>query len=169
MFRHKGQEMKKRLLNALCLALILFVSGCASSRYGDPCNSRPTLRSWWQNNCVRNYFRGEPCNSCNPPAGQPSSFDTNLIPGCEDGSCGGMVAPGPQTTIQGTSPSVPYYDDQFNNGLNNIPTSMNQTSGYMPAGSSNAIGSGVELNAPLIGANNEIEQPPMYGQGSSFN
>ena len=71
---------KKLIYLAACAALIVFTSGCA-------------------NGPIRNFFRGGPCNACQPPVGQPLGCGTNTAPMCNSGACGTGVAAQPQTSF----------------------------------------------------------------------
>lgn len=59
--------MKKTLLALAIAGLICSTTGCASG----------PLNQW---------FRGAPCNSCNPPIGATGNL--NLAPPCDSGGCG---------------------------------------------------------------------------------
>ena len=120
---------------SLALGLIVVLSGCSSSS-GSSCN--PSYRPF-QNvrSSIRSCFQGDPCNTCNPPAGQPANCGTNVAPLCE--SCGTGAQPVfPGTVDQG----VPYYGEtnlnspvatpgpvynetgaSFQNGLPSLPSS----------------------------------------------
>ena len=128
--------MKKLILTALCVGLLVVTSGCA--------------------NCgLRQWFKGAPCNTCNPAFGKPPA---NVLSNCENGNCGlgGTCATGncptgnatlgkpqigpamnspviPAQNVQppvfGTPNGVPYYSDpNLNSATPFQPTSINPPS-----------------------------------------
>lgn len=148
--------MKNLLYSVTGLGLLLLLTGCNSnscqpSRFQNIWANRPTP--------IRDYFRGAPCNTCNPPVGQPAYYGTNVTPQCDSCVGGGVELPGPQTGYENApAPGVPYYPETMINGAD-FSVAPSNTVGYPPVGSS----------APIVGSNTEIETPPMYGIRNVFN
>ena len=119
--------MKKNSYVVVCLilamGLVFVMSGCntcGQSRFNNqPIRTR--IHSW---------FHGDPCNTCNPPAGQPINCDSNVAPLCD--TCGTEFA---QPVYSGQAdPGIPYYNGETN--LNPPITSpgpvYNETGSYIP-------------------------------------
>ena len=130
--------MNKKLYAVVCLSLALglmiVLSGCSSCNQSifsyRPFENQPVRST------VRSWFQGDPCNTCNPPVGQPANCGTNVAPLCD--SCGDAAQPAfPGTVDQG----VPYYGEtnlnspiatpgpvynetgaNFQNGVPSLPT-----------------------------------------------
>jgi len=135
---------KKIIYVAACAALLIFTSGCA-------------------NGPIRNFFRGGPCNTCQPPVGQPMSCGTNVAPGCASGVCGtGVASPLSQPVLSSPFVNSPnfapqetsetYYQDPI---FGQAPISETDSFGRIPD-SANVYGT--DLGAPVVG--------PSQGSGS---
>lgn len=110
--------MKRLVILATCLAMLTF-TGCANGllggMFGNPgCNSRPTLfRSGGllSDGPVRQFLRGDQCDSCNAHAGQMQLGGT---PTCD--ACGAAVPADPYampTSPMQLQPATSFYP---NNG-----------------------------------------------------
>ena len=135
-------------------SMLFLTTGCRSN------SCEPSFcERMWANRPRLNCFRGDPCNTCTPPVGQPANCDANLAPACTDCFGGGVELPAPQPGFQNApAPGVPYYPETIINGAN-MSTAPSNTVGYPPAQSS----------GPVVGSSTEIEMPPMYGARDIFN
>ncbi len=112
--------MKRLVTLAACLAMLTF-TGCASGICGglfggsnSSCNSRPSLFSGGgllSDGPIRQFMRGDACDSCNSAAGQ-------ILPGMATGSaptcnaCGSVVPNDPYAVPMGApmaQPATSYY------------------------------------------------------------
>ena len=113
--------MKKIVCSVALSVLVLAGSGCATSSCssGGTCGSGGLFSGHYlqrgmnlfQGQPVRSLFRGAPCSTCNPPAGQPANCDSNVAPLCQDGNCGshaGLI--NSQAPVYGDQ-GVPYYGE----------------------------------------------------------
>jgi hypothetical protein len=133
---YEACTMKKIICLIASTMLILSTSGCATNRCGNGLlglglfsggNSQGGLfqGSQLSNNPIRSFFRGAPCDTCNPPAGQVGGHGGNVAPLCNDGSCYGGAPVSAPANIQLNDPGVPYYD----NGSGIVPQSAIPNSG----------------------------------------
>ena len=148
--------MKKLLYSVTGFGLLFLMAGCSS----NTCEPSFCQRMWANRPTpFRNVSRGAPCNTCNPPVGQPANCGINVAPGCESCNGGGIGLPGPQPGFENTpAPGVPYYPEPIMNSPD-FSAAPTNTTGYPPFISS----------APIVGSNTEIETPPMYGIRKAFN
>lgn len=117
--------MKRLVIMATCLAMLMF-SGCANGllggMFGNPgCNTRPTL---FQNGGllsdgpVRQFLRGDQCDSCNAHAGQMQHSHVGATT-CD--ACGAAVAADPYALPNAplqTQPMTSFYQGDGNVILN---------------------------------------------------
>lgn len=136
--------MKKFLYFAACVGLAGLMSGCACRDYSfsNPFKNRPVRTK------VRSWFQGDPCNTCNAPAGQPMNFGTNVSPLCDN--CGSVGSIGQPVYSGNVVPGVQLYDDPNLNGPLSTPAFgqgiENPTPVYPDGGvqiRTDAIGTGV--------------------------
>lgn len=175
--------MSKRLLTLFAVSSIVLANGCAST-----CNSW-SPREMWANRPrpLQKLFRGEACNTCNPPVGQLNQSSGNVIHGCNDGSCAAPYGAPSDGVLPGQD--VPYYpSDALPPGLNNTTfegpgviapgpdfsgnsTTTNYPPAYYGADSGGGIefGSAVSTNPSGFETNSEVVAPPMYGSLKPFN
>ena len=136
--------MNKLILTA-CVCLMFSMSGCATS--GNGCSGRNSIfgqrllqRKTPVQDTVRGWFRGDPCNTCNPPVGMSANYGTNVAPMCD--ACGGVVPQSnqgiqlygdPNLNAPLSSPSL--VDPNMNNGGIISPTTPVGPieTGYMPS------------------------------------
>lgn len=158
--------MKNLFYAITVFSMLLVTTGCRSN------SCEPSFcERMWANRPRLNCFRGDPCNTCTPPVGQPANCGTNFAPACEDCNGGGFGSgvqlPGPQPSFQNApgapaqgvpSTGVPYYPETIMNGAS-LSTPPTNTVGYPP----------VHSSVPLAGKSTEIETPPMYGMRDMFN
>ncbi len=166
----KGGNLK-RFLNAceactmnkiICLiastVLILSTSGCATNRCGNGLfggglfNGQLMKGGLFQNGPlsngpIRSFFRGAPCNNCNPPAGQMNGYQGNVAPLCPSGTCGGQSPVSAPANIQLDDPGVSYYDS--GNIGSPSPAIQNYGTNVVPQGSINP-------NAAVQGSSNRV-------------
>lgn len=152
--------MKRIILIAAIFGLLLATSGCSNGflRGGligagrDCCgasgnglfggNVLPS--NFLQDGPVRQWLRGDACDSCNVPAGQ-ISIDSGLGANCEGGNCFGATSPVISRSVPGpvvSQPAANYYPsfDQNATPLN----SLNENQFF------DGVSDNVEL-PPLIG------------------
>ena len=135
--------MKKIICLIASTVLILSTSGCATNRCGNGLlglglfSGGASQGSFFQsnplsNNPISSFFRGAPCDTCNPPAGQVGAHSGNVAPLCQDGSCYGGSPVSAPAGVQLNDPGVPYYD----NGSGIAPQSIIPNSGnnFLPQG-----------------------------------
>lgn len=140
--------MTKKLITLTAVIFTLIATGCSSSSRCD--NQRMSLMERFQNRPrpVKDWFsRGSSCNDCNPPAGQMFS-DNGFGGDCQSGLCG--------TEVYDTAPGF------FPSGqMNPI------TTGYPPYSDFGGIGTGTTVPSgnSFPGSTDELEMPPMYGNG----
>lgn len=123
--------MNKNLYVVVCLSLaiglVIVMSGCNTCGQSG-FNCRP-----FQNRPVRttiySWFHGDPCNTCNPPVGQPVNCGTNVAPLCD--TCGAEFA---QPVYSGESdPGIPYYGETNLNPPITTPGPIySETGSYIP-------------------------------------
>ncbi len=97
--------MKKFLYFAACVGLAGLMSGCAYNDYScnNPFKNRPVRTK------IRSWFGGDPCSTCNAPAGQPTNCGTNVAPLCDSCGTSGSMS---QSYYPGTGdPGVQLYED----------------------------------------------------------
>ncbi len=112
--------MKRLVTLAACLAMLTF-SGCASGICGglfggsnSGCNSQPSLFSGGgllSDGPLRQFMRGDACDSCNSAAGQiMPGMATGSAPTCN--ACGSVVPNDPYAVPMGAplaQPTTSYY------------------------------------------------------------
>jgi len=78
----------RKLFLSIGVCLIVSMSGCAAAGSGSCGTSDFSLfqssapRNQPFRDCIRNWFRGDECNTCNAPAGLPTTCDSNVSPLC---------------------------------------------------------------------------------------
>ena len=158
-FKFKGNTMKRLVTLAACLAMLGF-TGCAGGTFSgglfnsgcnSGCNSSPGLLS---DGPLRQFFRGDACDSCNSAAGQLSpTFSGSAAPSCD--TCNGI----PSGVSTGGFVSDPYAIP-----ADSFPTAQPATSFYTPDG-------GVPVGQPAIQDSGvtPIDPGSIYGSGDIFN
>ena len=98
--------MKNLLPLLACAALTFVMSGCAS----NSCSTPGLLPNQPIRNTFRSIFmRGEACNTCNPPVGQPNC-GTNVAPLCN--ACGtGLNPAGQPAQLGANGQPISLYDN----------------------------------------------------------
>lgn len=160
----KGITMKRLVIAAACLAMLTF-SGCAGGILGGLCNngcnnSSPSLfgnGGLFADGPVRQFMRGDACDSCNSAAGQ---IVPQHGPTCD--SCGSIVPNGgytlptapptsqpatsfyPGETVHGSFPQQHFHDGGV--GLPGLPPAADNSA--IPFGSL-----GTDLTVPPAGIN----------------
>ena len=154
----KAREMKKLIL-WFGVSLMICTSGCAaaggSSEYSLFQSSAPRNQPF--RDAVRNWFRGDECDTCNAPAGLPTSpsCNSNVAPLCDQyGSQFNQAqpiyssAPAQQPIGQGVQL---YSDPNLNIGT---PVGGSTTTNYPPT----------SFDAqPSYGTPTDYATPPSYG------
>ena len=79
----------KNLFLSICICVVISASGCATAGSGS-CGSSDfslfqssAVRNQPVRDCIRNWFRGDECDTCNAPAGLPTHCGSNVAPLCE--------------------------------------------------------------------------------------
>ena len=163
--------MKRIIFLAAIAGLLLTASGCSNGflRGGligggnDCCGSTssglfsggllPT--NFLQDGPVRQWLRGDACDSCNIPAGQ-ITYDSGFDSSCVDGSCGGVTSPVYSGNISGPIVQQPVsnYYPSYNEGA--LPV------GSFDGGSSTNM-NGISESEFFGGMGDNIELPPLSG------
>ena len=79
----------KNLFLTICICVVVSASGCATAGSGACGTSDFSLfqssapRNQPFRDCVRNWFRGDECDTCNAPTGLSSHCGSNVAPLCE--------------------------------------------------------------------------------------
>lgn len=76
----------RNLILSIGVCLMVCTSGCATS--GGSSSEFSLFQSSATRNqpfrdCIRNWFRGDECNTCNAPAGLPANCNSNVAPLCD--------------------------------------------------------------------------------------
>lgn len=95
--------MKKILYLSACLGLVSLMSGCSCGNRTS-CQPFKSMRTKMQSWC-----QGDQCDTCCPPAGQPTNFGTNVAPLCD--SCDTGTSVGRPVYSDSVAPGVQLYDD----------------------------------------------------------
>ena len=146
--------MKKFLYIAACVGLAGLMSGCASRDYScdNPFKNRP-LRTKW-----RSWTRGDACDTCNAPAGQPINCDSNVAPLCD--SCGPAGQIGQPVYSSNTVPGVQLYDNPNLNAPLSTPV-YNQGIEY-PAPIESNGGAQIQNNGIGAGMASDVPRPAPF-------
>lgn len=107
----KKLNIKNAVYISAVLGMVFMMSGCAS----NGCSPSP-FGQFFQDRPIRNsirsmFVRGDACNTCNPPVGQPHC-GTNVAPLCN--SCGSAM---PGQPIMGQPTAQPVYGNPVGNGV----------------------------------------------------
>ena len=164
--------MKRIIFLAAITGFILATSGCsngplsgvmgAGNNCGNGCSNGLFGGSVLPSNFlsdgpVRQWLRGDACDSCNVPAGQ-ITYDSGFDSSCE--SCGTVSSPvvsGPITS----APATNYYPS-YNENYPSYDESLPPISSAGPIEGTNGIG-GISESQFFGGANDNIELPPLLG------
>lgn len=163
----------KRILFFIVITGLLFVtSGCSTNNgllggglLNGGCNTcgnasglfggRLLRSNFLQDGPVRQWLRGDACDSCNVPSGE-ISFDSGFDPSCT--TCGNVSSPvisAPTTTNYYPTHSEPGLGANFGETLPALP-SIAPVDG--------AVGTGGISESPFFGgANDSVELPPLSG------
>jgi len=166
--------MKRILFLAAITGLLLATSGCSNGFLrggligaGNNCSGTTGSglfgggvlpSNFLQDGPVRQWLRGDACDSCNIPAGQityDSKFDSN----CETGFCGDVTSPVISGPVM-TAPATNYYPS-YNESLPPMP-SISPMDGQSGIGPMDGMG-GINESQFFGGANDSIELPPLSG------
>ena len=166
--------MKRILFFVAITGLLLASSGCSTNSgllgggLNSGCNTCGNSSSglfgggllqsnFLQDGPVRQWFRGDACDSCNMPAGQ-ITYDSGFDSSCQ--SCGNVSSPVISSPATNYYPS---YSEPVYDGTSYGETSYGESLPALP--SVGPIGGSGSINESQFfgGANDSIELPPLMG------
>ena len=146
--------MKKFLCFAACVGLAGLISGCACRDCppDNPFKNKPIRTK------LRSCFGGDPCNTCNPPAGQTINCDSNTAPLCD--SCNTPGSFGQPVYSGGADPGVQLYEDPNLNAPMSTPVFNQRIENPSPVYPD--AGAQIQNGAIGTGVANEVITPPNF-------
>lgn len=169
--------MKRILFFVAITGLLLATSGCSTSNgllgggLNSGCNTCGNTSSglfgggllksnFLQDGPVRQWMRGDACDSCNMPAGE-ITYDSGFDSSCQN--CGNVSSPIMSAPVM-SAPATNYYPsyDEPVYGGTSYGESLPAMPSIGPIGENSGVGS-INQSQFFGGANDSIELPPLMG------